>query len=172
MVAPLWMLEGLLTAMANNDTNSALLRHILTMEGPNYCCQRWYDWIEDYVDEGIKCIGTGADHLVKFLSCQDAINKLKKEKAAFFGPVTDPATIELLSKGPGGARIKQDYLVWETFTDNMMLNDHIEGKELSVQMGEMVTDVSMSVPRNGKSNDCLMQLCHNNYMGCQVTTVH
>jgi len=39
-------------------------------------------------------------------------------------------------------------------------------------MGEMVTDVSMSVPRNGKSNDCLMQICHNNYMGCLVTTVH
>jgi hypothetical protein len=37
--------------LANYDHNGGLLRYLLTLEGPSYCCRRYWDWIEPWVHD-------------------------------------------------------------------------------------------------------------------------
>ena len=47
--AALLQLECLLTTIATKDKNGAILRYLLTLDGPAYTCHRYWDWIEPHV---------------------------------------------------------------------------------------------------------------------------
>jgi hypothetical protein len=49
--AALSLLDSLISAIAHRDMNNSLLRYLLTLEGPSYICQRYWDWIEPHVKE-------------------------------------------------------------------------------------------------------------------------
>ena len=47
--SPIYQLDLLISIMAESDDNGAMLRNILSMNGPSYACGRYWDWIEPYV---------------------------------------------------------------------------------------------------------------------------
>ena len=53
VAAMLVLLDGVMWVCANGDPKNVLLRHLLTMDPPAYSCQRYWDWIEPYIQEKI-----------------------------------------------------------------------------------------------------------------------
>jgi hypothetical protein len=51
------------------------------------------------------------------------LEKVKKDRANFFEPLTDPATVDLLQNGVGGNLIPQKYIIWETRGANQLISE-------------------------------------------------
>jgi hypothetical protein len=44
----------LLDIVSNYDKNGAILKFLLTIEGPAYTCHRYWDWIGPYIEDSLK----------------------------------------------------------------------------------------------------------------------
>ena len=96
--------------MAESDRNGAILRHLLTMNGPSYACSRYWDWIEPFITKKLSYTWSGKKELYSKILTN--IQKIKQEKAEFFLPSTN------LSILPGGFPKQDLYIAWEVSKSN------------------------------------------------------
>lgn len=79
-----------LETLARHDDNHALLRYLLTLEGPSYACRRYWDWFEPWVHDKISKFADNPEKLAKYLKMNDNIIKVKQDKAVMFKDPSDP----------------------------------------------------------------------------------
>ena len=75
--------------MANYDSNGAVLRYLLTIAGPAYSCHRYWDWIEPYLETNMNNANHDEGDKLKFACMMTCLEKVKKDRAEFFEPLTD-----------------------------------------------------------------------------------
>jgi hypothetical protein len=80
---------SLMDIVANYDKNGAVLKFLLTIEGPAYTCHRYWDWIEPYVEDNAKLTTHDEETRLKFMAIESNIQKIKKERESWFGPIND-----------------------------------------------------------------------------------
>jgi hypothetical protein len=89
-------LETLVNVISKKDKNSAVLKYLLTCEGPTYACRRYWDWVEPYLFDRLTSSNTMTGDMEKFMAINQQITELKQGKPDLFKPLTDQNSLNLI----------------------------------------------------------------------------
>lgn len=148
--------------MVDADPNQVVLKYLLTINGPSYVCNRYWDWIESHVNAQINDMFTDDDkkkseedeHLEIYMRLNANIVKINEMHADLIGDINNPATHELLGTGPGAAILQEPYLIWDTKRAAILQEHKDDVHDIGFQVAELICEVSRSVP-TGTENECL-----------------
>lgn len=146
-------MNGIMMLIANGNPNKAVLKYLLTIEGPAYTCRRFWDWIEPFYQDQVKECSLKANikahqqELEMSLRILSSIDFIKLENADLLGE-------DVSLRGVNGRLIPESYVMWDVINTNQYDIQVIENKQVHVVLEELLVSVTPSKP-TGKDNDCL-----------------